>query len=102
MWYDILKYSVHGLQGEFRWHNTFTKEWEGNPIFDEEYQAYFELLKNRDKHMSTSTQALPMLSQDLKVIMEYLDGDKAQENMSETKRFYFKAFVTTAFCLWTW
>jgi len=101
MRYDNLKCSVHGLQGEFWRHNTFTKEWEGNPVFDGEYQAYFESLKNRDKRTSTSTQALPMFPQDLKIIMAYLDGDEARQNMSETKRLYFKAFATTAFCLWT-
>ncbi|KIM83636.1 hypothetical protein PILCRDRAFT_7050 [Piloderma croceum F 1598] len=80
---------VHGLKGEFWRNNRFTKEWEGNPVFDGEYQAYFELLKNRDKRTSMSTQALPMLPQDLKVIMAYLDSDEARENMSETKRLYF-------------
>jgi hypothetical protein len=102
MRYDNLKHSVHGFQGKFWRHNAFTKEWEGNPVFDGEYQAYFESLKNRDKCTSTSTQALPMLPQDLKIIMAYLDGDEARQNMSETKRLYFKAFATTAFCLWTW
>ena len=39
---------VHGIQGEFWWCNPFTKEWEGNPVFNGEYQAYFKSLKNRD------------------------------------------------------
>ena len=55
-----------------------------------------------DKCMSTSTQAMPMLPQDFKTIMAYLDGFEAHQNMVETKRLYFKAFATTVFCLWTW
>jgi hypothetical protein len=33
--------------------------------------------------------------------MEYLDSAEAVEYFIETQRLYFKAFVTTAFTLWT-
>ena len=81
--------------------NSFTKTWEGNPVFDAEFKAYYESLKNRDKRTGTSTQALPMLPKDLKVIMEYLDSPAGVERFPLTKRLYFKAFATTAFALWT-
>jgi hypothetical protein len=93
--------SVHGCQGEFWKCNPFTQEWEGNPVFDTVFKVYYESLKNRDRRTGTTIQALPMLPQDLKIIMEYLDREDVRQNMSETKRLYFKAFASTAFCLWT-
>ncbi|KAJ7869296.1 hypothetical protein B0H14DRAFT_2571903 [Mycena olivaceomarginata] len=42
-----------------------------------------------------------MLPADLKIIMEYLDSAEAVKYFTETQRLYFKAFVTTAFTLWT-
>jgi hypothetical protein len=75
--------------------------WEGNPVAESELKAYFESLKNRDKRTGTSTQALPMLPKDLKVIVEYLDSIVGMKEFSVTKNLYFKAFATTAFCLWT-
>jgi hypothetical protein len=92
---------VHGCQGEVWKFNTATQEWDGNPIFDPEFKTYFESLKNRDKRTGTSTQALPMLPKDLKVIMTYLDSEQALSEHGETKCLYFKAFATTAFNLWT-
>ena len=51
--------------------------------------------------MAVSTQALPMLPKDLKIIMDYLDGAEARQALSETCRLCFKAFLSTAFTLWT-
>jgi hypothetical protein len=62
---------------------------------------YYESLKNRENCTGMSNQAFPMLPKDLKVIMDYLDGEEAPEYMSPTHCLYFKAFATTAFCLWT-
>jgi hypothetical protein len=93
--------SVHGCQGEFWKYDATTKKWEGNPVFDGDYKAYYESLKNRDNRMGTSTQALPMLPKDFKIIMNFLDTEEAMTNISETRRLYFKAFSTTAFALWT-
>jgi hypothetical protein len=42
-----------------------------------------------------------MLPKDLKVVMQYLDGEEAIGELGEMKRLYFKAFATTAFSLWT-
>jgi hypothetical protein len=41
-----------------------------------------------------------MMPKDLKVIMEYLDS-QGQRMLGKTRTLYFKAFATTAFCLWT-
>ncbi|KII85744.1 hypothetical protein PLICRDRAFT_178074 [Plicaturopsis crispa FD-325 SS-3] len=92
---------VHGCQGDYWRYNEYTKKWEGIPVFEGKYKAYYESLKNRDNRTSTTTQALPMLPQDLKVIMDYLDSPQCVSEMPLTKRLYFKAFATTAFCLWT-
>ena len=93
---------VHGCQGEIWKSNSATQEWDGNPVFDPEYKTYYESLKNRNKRTGTSTQALPMLPKDLKVVMQYLDGEEAIGELGETKWLYFKAFATTTFSLWTW
>jgi hypothetical protein len=92
---------VLGCQGEFWKYNEQTKKWDGNPVFERDFKSYYESLKNRNNRTATSTQALPMLPKDLKVIMEYLDGAEASQHLSETRQLYFKAFATTAFCLWT-
>jgi hypothetical protein len=92
---------AHGCQGEFWKFNPSTQQWDGNPVFDPDYKFYFELLKNRDKRTGTSTQALPILPKDLKVIVNYLNSQEAIDELSETKCLYFKAFATTAFTLWT-
>ena len=92
---------MHGCQGEIWKFNSATQEWDGNPVFDPEYKTYYESLKNRNKRTGTSTQALPMLPKDLKVVMQYLDGEEAIGELGEMKRLYFKAFATTAFSLWT-
>ncbi|KAI0037942.1 DNA breaking-rejoining enzyme, partial [Auriscalpium vulgare] len=42
-----------------------------------------------------------MLPKDMKVIMEYLDGEEAASSMSLIRRLYFKAFAKAAFNLWT-
>ncbi|KAJ7909902.1 hypothetical protein B0H13DRAFT_2329841 [Mycena leptocephala] len=42
-----------------------------------------------------------MLPSDLKIIMMYLDSEEAIKYFTVTQRLYFKAFVTTAFTLWT-
>jgi len=92
---------VHGCQGEFWRFDSAGQRWEGNPVFDPEYKVYFESLKNRSKRTGASTQALPMLPADLKVLMEYLGSDEAMRELGKTKCVYFRAFATTAFCLWT-
>lgn len=94
-------YRVHGCQGDVWKYDSHAKKWEGNPVFESGFKVYYESLKNRNKRTETSTQALPMLPKDMKVIMDYLDSEEAVENMSETRRLYFKAFATTAFNLWT-
>lgn len=97
----LLIYSVHGCQGDSWKLNIATHEWEGNPVFEPDFKAYYEALKNRNKRIGTSTQALPMLPKDLKQIMAHLDGQEGIHAFTETRRLYFKAFATTAFCLWT-
>ncbi|KAJ7146653.1 hypothetical protein C8R44DRAFT_864392 [Mycena epipterygia] len=92
---------VCGCQGEFWKYNAHTEEWEGNPVFETGFKSYYESLKNRHNRTGTATQALPMLPADLKMILEYLDSDEAIEYFTFTQRLYFKAFVTTAFTLWT-
>jgi hypothetical protein len=92
--------SVHGCQGDFWKYNSHTAKWEGNPVFESDFKAYYESLKNRDNRTRTSAQALPMLPKDLKMIIDFLDSPDAAEHISLTKRLYFKAFATTAFTLW--
>ncbi|KAG6847913.1 hypothetical protein H0H93_004984 [Arthromyces matolae] len=92
---------VHGCQGDGWKYNSYTKEWEGNPVFEQDFKAYYESLKNRDNQTGTSTQALPMLPKDLNIIMDYLDSEEAAQRFSVVKRLYFKAFATTSFMLWT-
>ncbi|KAJ7645104.1 hypothetical protein DFH06DRAFT_1333400 [Mycena polygramma] len=92
---------VRGCQGEFWKYNSHTSKWEGNPVFESGFKTYYESLKNRHNRTSTATQALPMLPADLKLIMEYLDSEEAIQHFTVTQRLYFKAFVTTAFALWT-
>jgi hypothetical protein len=94
-------YSVHGCQGEFWKYNNSEQKWDGNPVFDPDFKAYYESLKNRDKRTGTSTQALPMLPKDLENIMAYLDSEEGGREITLTRRLYFKAFASTAFCLWT-
>lgn len=91
---------VHGCQGDYWRFNPLQNCWEGNPVFEAEYSVYYESLKNRSRRTDISTQALPMLPSDLAVIMSWLDSPDSAEEMSETKRLYFKAFATTAFALW--
>ncbi|KAJ7127320.1 hypothetical protein C8R43DRAFT_1134814 [Mycena crocata] len=92
---------VCGCQGDFWRYNSHTKDWEGNPVFENGFKTYYESLKNRHNRTATATQALPMLPADLKMIMEYLDSQEAVKYFTLTQRLYFKAFVTTAFTLWT-
>ncbi|KAF8325745.1 hypothetical protein F5887DRAFT_1085118 [Amanita rubescens] len=92
---------VLGCQGDVWRYNSHTKAWEGNPVFQSDFKTYYESLKNRDNRTGTVTQALPMFPKDLKVIMDYLDGKDGSDNVSVTRRLYFKAFATTAFALWT-
>ena len=82
-------------------YNLHTETWEGNPVLESSFKTYYESLKNRHNRTGTATQALPMLPADLKLIMAYLDSDEAVEYFTLTQRLYFKAFVTTAFTLWT-
>lgn len=70
-------------------------------MFESGFKSYYESLKNRHNRTGTATQALPMLPADLKIIMEYLDSEEAIKYFTLTQRLYFKAFVTTAFTLWT-
>ncbi|KAJ6495828.1 hypothetical protein DFH09DRAFT_1290322 [Mycena vulgaris] len=90
-----------GCQGEFWKYNSHIEKWEGNPVFETGFKSYYESLKNRHNRTSTVTQALPMLPADLKIILEYLDSEEAVKYFTLTQRLYFKAFVTTAFTLWT-
>ncbi|KAJ7128266.1 hypothetical protein C8R46DRAFT_1237037 [Mycena filopes] len=92
---------VCGCQGDFWKYNAHTEKWEGNPVFEPVFKAYYESLKNRHNRTGTATQALPMLPSDLKIIMEYLDSPEAIKYFTLTQHLYFKAFVTTAFTLWT-
>ncbi|KAJ7655921.1 hypothetical protein B0H17DRAFT_1146313 [Mycena rosella] len=92
---------VRGCQGDFWKYNAHTKKWEGNPVFESGFKSYYESLKNRQNRTGTATQALPMLPVDLKLILEYLDSEEAIKYFTLTQRLYFKAFVTTAFTLWT-
>ncbi|KAJ7817610.1 hypothetical protein B0H14DRAFT_2601903 [Mycena olivaceomarginata] len=92
---------VCGCQSDFWKYNSHTKKWEGNPVFESGFRTYYESLKNRHNRTGTATQELPMLPADLKIIMEYLDSVEAVKYFTKTQRLYFKAFVTTAFTLWT-
>ncbi|KAF7333246.1 hypothetical protein MSAN_02426700 [Mycena sanguinolenta] len=92
---------VRGCQGDFWKYNSQNEKWEGNPVFESGFKTYYESLKNRDNRTGTSTQALPMLPADLKIILGYLDTDEAIKHFTVTQRLYFKAYVTTAFALWT-
>ncbi|KAJ3772445.1 hypothetical protein FB446DRAFT_800025 [Lentinula raphanica] len=92
---------VLGCQGEFWKFNFHSLEWEGNPVFETDYKAYYESLKNRENRTSTYTQALPMLPADLKILFDYLDSCGGSEEFTLTQRLYFKAFSSTAFNLWT-
>ena len=94
-------YRVHGCQGEFWRYNSHAECWEGNPVYQTDYRTYYESLKNRENRTGIATQALPMFPKDLKVIMDFLDGSEAAEQIPLTRRLYFKAFATTAFTLWT-
>ncbi|KAJ7764056.1 hypothetical protein DFH07DRAFT_770705 [Mycena maculata] len=88
---------VCGCQGDFWKYNSHMGNWEGNPVFESGYES----LQNCHNRTSTATQALPMLPADLKMIMEYLDSTEAIKYFTVTQRLYFKAFLTTAFTLWT-
>ncbi|KAF8147030.1 hypothetical protein K438DRAFT_1989996 [Mycena galopus ATCC 62051] len=92
---------VQGCQGDFWKYDSHTEKWEGNPVFESSFKTYYESLKNRDNRTGTTTQALPMLPTDLKIILEYLDTEEAMKYFTVTQRLYFKAYVTTAFSLWT-
>ncbi|KAJ7900711.1 hypothetical protein B0H14DRAFT_2493618 [Mycena olivaceomarginata] len=92
---------VRGCQGEVWKYNAQAEKWEGNPVFEPGFKVYYESLKNRHNRTSAATQALPMLPSDLKTIMEYLDSPEAIKYFTITQHLYFKAFVTTAFTLWT-
>ncbi|KAG5639816.1 hypothetical protein DXG03_003345, partial [Asterophora parasitica] len=92
---------VHNCQGDMWRQNSYTGEWEGNPVFEPAFKAYYESLKNRDNCTGVTTQALPMLPADLKIIMDYLDSKEAAAHLHATKHLYFKAFAMTAFFLWT-
>ncbi|KAJ7247425.1 hypothetical protein B0H12DRAFT_1072938 [Mycena haematopus] len=92
---------VRGCQGDFWKYNSETKKWEGNPVLESGFKTYYESLKNRDNRTGTSTQALPMLPADLKIILDYLNTEEAIKYFTTTQRLYFKAYVTTAFSLWT-
>ncbi|KAJ6486281.1 hypothetical protein DFH09DRAFT_1291609 [Mycena vulgaris] len=92
---------VCGCQGEFWKYNSHTEKWEGNPVLETGFKSYYESLNNRHNRTSTATQALPMLPADLKIILEYLNSEEAVKYFTLTQRLYFKAFVTTAFTLWT-
>ncbi|KAK7691284.1 hypothetical protein QCA50_004677 [Cerrena zonata] len=92
---------VHLCQGEHWRLNEHTEKWEGNPVYQIEYKAYHESLKNRDGRTGTSTQALPMHPNDLKVIFLWLDSPDAIKQLGELRILYFKAFAATAFTLWT-
>ncbi|KAJ3752488.1 hypothetical protein EV360DRAFT_88707 [Lentinula raphanica] len=92
---------VLGCQGEFWKFNSHSLEWEGNPVFETDYRAYYESLKNRENRTSTYTQALPMLPADLKILFDYLDSCGGREEFTLTQSLYFKAFSSTAFNLWT-
>ena len=70
-------------------------------MFEPQYKAYYESLKNRDHRTGTTTQALPIQPADLKIIFAYLDNPQTAKVLTETRRLYFKAFSTTAFALWT-
>ncbi|KAJ6590741.1 hypothetical protein B0H10DRAFT_803701 [Mycena sp. CBHHK59/15] len=85
---------VLGCQGDFWKYNAHTKKWEDDPVFEIGFRTYYESLKSRDSRTSTTTQALPMLPADLKIIMEYLDSEEVIQHFSQTRRLHFKAFVT--------
>ena len=93
--------SVFNCQGEFWKYNSHTEKWEGSPVFKNQYRIYYESLKNCNKRTSASVQALPMLPKDLAVIMQYLDSLAAKKHFTQTEILYLKAFMTTAFTLWT-
>lgn len=90
-----------GCQGETWKYNAYTKEWEGNPVFEADYRVYYESLKNRENRTGMATQALPMLPKDLKILFDYLDSPEGCMKFTLTQRLYFKAFASTAFTLWT-
>jgi hypothetical protein len=92
---------VLGCQGEFWKYNAHTNTWEGNPVFEIDHRTYYESLKNRENRTATSTQALPMLPKDLKILFDYLDSAEGRKKFTLTQRLYFKAFASTAFNLWT-
>ncbi|KAF7364523.1 hypothetical protein MVEN_00321300 [Mycena venus] len=91
--------SAEGIRSAFK--DYFERNGRGIRSLRGGFKTYYESLKNRHNRTSTATQALPMLPADLKVIMEYLDSPEAIKYFTVTQRLYFKAFVTTAFTLWT-
>ena len=88
--------SVLGCQGNIWKWNSHTGTWDGFTVFENNFKAYFESLKNHENQTAVSTQALPMLPKDLKIIMDYLDGAEERQALSEAHRLYFKAFLSTA------
>lgn len=66
-----------------------------------DFRTYFESLKNWENKTGIAIQSLPMFPKDLRVIMDYLDGEGGEKQFSLTWKLYFKAFATTAFTLWT-
>jgi hypothetical protein len=78
--------SVHRCQGEFWKYNSHTSKWEGNPVFESDFKAYFESLKNHDNRTGTSMQALPMLPKDLKTIIDFLDSLDAVQHIGLMKQ----------------
>ncbi|EMD33028.1 hypothetical protein CERSUDRAFT_99044 [Gelatoporia subvermispora B] len=95
--YFLLEKQCEGNVWRF---NDQLKQWEGNPVFEIDFATYFESLKHRDERTSTTKRALPMLPDDLRIIMRWLDS-QGQVEFGVTRCLYFKAFATTGFCLWT-
>lgn len=92
---------VLGCQGESWKFDPHTQKWDGNPVFEYQFKAYFESLKNRSNRLDTTTQALPMLPKDLALLHAWLDTPEALSLLGKTRCLYFKAFSSLAINLWT-
>jgi hypothetical protein len=82
---DLTVESSYFNKGDIWKFNSHTKGWEGNPVFETDFRTYYESLKNRENRTGMATQALPMFPKDFKVIMDYLDGKEAADEISLTR-----------------
>jgi hypothetical protein len=89
---------VHGCHGSIWQYNPYLQAYEGNPVHQPKFNAYFKALQNRDCQTGETVQALPMQLEDLTVMHTCLDSNSS---FTEVQRLFFKAFSSLAFSLWT-